>query len=606
MKLVEKKHFKEVEPVETIERLKKILNQYGIELEEKWAETSLADTYSLRLDVKGTETGTNGKGLTRELARASAYGEFFERFQNRALGTFTVKEDANYFVTKDEKIISCEDMLLNESAFLEQYLNELGLGDSSLEDKIKFFISVEIRDQLEYGLEGKYVTLPFYNVNKQMVELLPYFICKLLYSSNGMCAGNSREEALVQGISEIVERYVQKRLLLEKVCLPDIPESYLKKYPYIYERYLKIKELEGYQVYFKDCSFGGKYPVAALIIVEIDTGKYGVKLGCHPNYGIAMERTITEITQGREITDFCNMSSLDFMNRNVDEVKNIVNSFKAGMAQYPFELLGTQPSFEFVEMPCVDEMNNVQILHQYLDGFTKSGYTVYIRDESKLGFPSYQVIIPGISEIMPPSETLIRAYNTRLYLNRFLAKPELIGEKECRYIIASTKFFRGLLLEDSIGSRYSEEYDCSKLPGAGFYSDSEYLVLLCYVYLEQFYKAAMECQKILKNVKYYSGDKRQEKYHRALYHYLIAMHSMKDHSKAIAHLRIYFSDEICDQIDEYYYETKLVICKIYPSVNQLKKKLNKKDTNIENVKKVYGDMCDCVIEQNCLRGIGNN
>lgn len=600
---MEEKHFKEVNPVETVQRLKKILNRYGIEVEEKWSEKSLADTYSLRLVVKGTETGTNGKGLTRELAMASAYAEFFERYQNRALGTFAVKEQVDYFVTKDEKIVTCEELLANESVFLAQYLKKLGLGNSSREDKIKYFNSVEIRDRLDYGLEGEYVSLPFYNVNKKKVELLPYFICKLLYSSNGMCAGNSREEALVQGISEIVERYVQKKLILEKPSLPDIPESYLKKFPYIYERYLKIKEIEGYQVYFKDCSFGGKYPVAALIIVENDTGNYGVKLGCHPNYGIAIERTITEITQGREITDFCNLSSLDFLNRHVDETKNIVNSFKVGMAQYPFELLGIEPTFEFVEMACVDEMDNVQLLQQYLDRFVKNGYTVYIRDESKLEFPSYQVIIPEISEMMPPSENVIKAYNTRLYLNRYLAKPELIGEKECKYIIATTKFFRGLVFEDSLNSRYSETCDCSMLPGAEFNSDSEYLVLLCHVYLEEYNEAAMVCQKIQKNIAFYTDNEQQKKYHKALYHYLTAMYVMKEHFKAIAYLRIYFSDEICNQIDTSFCDPKQVISKLYPSVEQLKQKSNKKYVHMENIKRVYYEMCDRVIDQNKLRDI---
>lgn len=47
--------------------------------------------------------------------------------------------------------------------------------------------------------------------------------------------------------------------------------------------YSKLKENDRYEYILKDCSFGGKYPVAALIILEKNTGKYGIKLGCHPD-----------------------------------------------------------------------------------------------------------------------------------------------------------------------------------------------------------------------------------------------------------------------------------------------------------------------------------
>lgn len=603
LKLSEKWHYKELDPVVTVEKLKKILDNYGVMLEEKWMEKSSVDTYSLRLVIKGTGIGTNGKGITRELARASAYAEFFERFQNRALDSFRLKDEVDYFVARDEIVQNAKELFNNESTFLKEYMKELGLGGNSINNKIKYFSALEIRDQLEYGLKGRYVTLPFFNVKKKMIEYLPYSICKLVYSSNGMCAGNSREEALVQGISEIIERYVQKKLLIEKPVLPDIPESYLKKYTYIYERFLKMREIKGYQVYFKDCSFGGRYPVAALIIVEDDTGNYGVKLGCHPNYGIAMERMITEITQGQEITDFCKLSRLDFANKGVEGAKNIVNSFKAGIAQYPYQLLGREPSFEFKEITYTEDLDNVQLLHNYLKSFSENGYTVYIRDESKLGFPSYQIIIPGISEVMVPTVDTIKAYNTRLYLNKFLANPELIREKECRCFIATMKFFNGLVLEDSISSRYSERYDCCKLPGAELESSNEYFLLLCFVYLQQYDEAAGMCGRILENItKFFSGDL-QLKYHRGLYHYLIAMDNLKDHSETMKYLNIYFSNDICKKIDDLYNNPKQVFKKIYPSLEQLPEKYSKNDENIRNVNKMYGEMCHIIINQNQLAEI---
>ena len=109
-------------------------------------------------------------------------------------------------MTKDEVIKNGEELICDNTEFINQYMNMIGLGDESIQNKIKWLETREIRDRLEYGLDKEYVTLPYFNAYNNSVEYLPYSICKMLYSSNGMCAGNSIEEALVQGISEIIER----------------------------------------------------------------------------------------------------------------------------------------------------------------------------------------------------------------------------------------------------------------------------------------------------------------------------------------------------------------------------------------------------------------
>ena len=82
MSELQKRRYKEVLPEKTVERLKRLLNDLGIEVEEQWIDTSSVGTYSLRINVKGTNIGQNGKGMTKEYAMASGYAEFFERFQN--------------------------------------------------------------------------------------------------------------------------------------------------------------------------------------------------------------------------------------------------------------------------------------------------------------------------------------------------------------------------------------------------------------------------------------------------------------------------------------------------------------------------------------------
>ena len=59
-----------------------------------------------------------------------------------------------------------------------------------------------------------------------------------------MCAGNTKEEALVQGLAEIIERYVMKKIMIEKPALPDVPDDYIHKYPRIYELLKKTREMK--------------------------------------------------------------------------------------------------------------------------------------------------------------------------------------------------------------------------------------------------------------------------------------------------------------------------------------------------------------------------
>ena len=54
-------HYKEITPAETVKRLKKILSDIHIETEEQWQKESSIGTWALRVVLKGTNIGTNGK-----------------------------------------------------------------------------------------------------------------------------------------------------------------------------------------------------------------------------------------------------------------------------------------------------------------------------------------------------------------------------------------------------------------------------------------------------------------------------------------------------------------------------------------------------------------
>ena len=61
-----------------------------------------------------------------------------------------------------------------------------------------------------------YTYIPYYSVKNKEIQYIPDKLFSYLYDTNGMCAGNSKEEALIEGLSEILERYAAIKIFKEK------------------------------------------------------------------------------------------------------------------------------------------------------------------------------------------------------------------------------------------------------------------------------------------------------------------------------------------------------------------------------------------------------
>lgn len=104
-------HYKQKTPEETVQFLQDILKNMKVEVTETWQERSSIGTYALRLDFRGTKIGANGKGVSKAYAKASAYAEFFERYQNDILGPRVFfGSKFPFLMSPDEKILSSGDI----------------------------------------------------------------------------------------------------------------------------------------------------------------------------------------------------------------------------------------------------------------------------------------------------------------------------------------------------------------------------------------------------------------------------------------------------------------------------------------------------------------
>ena len=400
MSELQERRYKEVLPEKTVEKLKGLLKQLGIEVEEKWIDASSVGTYSLRVCVKGTNIGQNGKGMTKEFAMASGYAEFFERFQN---GMFRFRlekptKELPFTYAPDERTLSIEELMNKENSFLDNIVEANGHGKDTKEEQIKYIKHVLNQDTILVEKED-YLSLPYYSVKNSNITYVPERLFSYTCNSNGMCAGNSKEEALIEGLSEIFERYAGIEIFKRKLTLPEIPESYIDKFPKVKQMVEKLKKNEKYYFRLVDCSFGGKYPVAGLYIIDKNTGKFGFKLGAHPDYGIAMERCFTEASQGRDIYEYAETCLFDFYDGEDSKNRSFTEFIYGDFSAVPYQILGKKLDYEFTEMPDVSNLDNKEILRRMVKTILDEGKDILIRNVTSLGFPAFRIIVPGMSEI---------------------------------------------------------------------------------------------------------------------------------------------------------------------------------------------------------------
>ncbi len=558
MSMLKEMRYKDESPERTVKRLKEILKKNGIEVEENWKKKSSIGTYSLRLCIKGTNLGQNGKGMTKDFATASAYAEFFERYQNGIL-VFRQEKPTREFpfvYAPDEKNLSASELAQNSNAFLDRLYNEEKQGNESKE----YFLKELLGENSQIIDVNNHISLPYYSVKNKKITYLPHIISCHLCTTNGMCAGNTPEEAMIEGICEILERYVSMKLIYDKICLPEIPAEYISKFPRVKEMVDKIKSNKDYICKVVDCSLGGKYPVAGLIVIKKNTGKFGFKLGAHPDYGIAMERCFTEAAQGMDIYEYATGCLFDFKNEDIFKDENVREFVNSNVATIPYEVFGKECDYEFTEMKDVSDLNNREILNQLIKSILNEGYDILIRDVSYLGFPSYRIIISGMTEITHSKmagrfsmfeeiEYLLKDFN-RINLKN-IDKVIEIMEKQI-YEVGFSSLYTFLNVKDF-----------RILPCENIGYGAKYFLALCYIMNMQYDKAEEILEEIIYIAESLIPDKLKVMLIRAVYYYASAMNKIKNHEKVIYYINMLFDESVTTIIDDNFKDREKILLKNY-------------------------------------------
>jgi len=390
---------------ETIAKLSGILANLGMQVEIASWRNIVPNVWSLHLrDVQSALCFTNGKGATKEAALASALGEFIERLNcNFFYNDQYWGEDignAAFVHHPDERWFQPgpKDALPRE--ILDRHCRKIYDPEGELR-------ASHLHDTNSGNVARGICALPFVRQSDGEVVYFPSNLIENLYLSNGMSAGNTLAEAQVQCLSEIFERAVKREILEGELALPDVPEAVLARYPAIVEG-IRGLEAQGFPVLVKDASLSGEFPVMCVTLMNPRTGGVFASFGAHPRLEIALERSLTELLQGRSFEGLNDLPQPTFESQALMEPNNFVEHFidSSGLVSWRFFSARADHDFVDWDFSHEGEDSTAQEAATLFGILAERDLEAYMAVYEELGAPACRILVPGYSEIYPVEDLI--------------------------------------------------------------------------------------------------------------------------------------------------------------------------------------------------------
>jgi len=390
---------------QTIANMSGILAGLGMKIEIASWRNLVPNVWSLHIrDAHSPMCFTNGKGASKESALASALGEFIERancnhFYN---DQFWGEEIANaaFVHYPSERWFKPGKKDALPKGLLDDYCLEIYNPDGELRGS-------HLYDTNSGNTERGICALPYVRQSDGETVYFPTNLIDNLFLSNGMSAGNTLAEAQVQCLSEIFERAVKREILEGEIALPDVPAEVLVNYPGILAGIAEL-ENQGFPVLVKDASLGGEFPVMCVTLMNPRTGGVFASFGAHPSLEVALERSLTELLQGRSFEGLNDLPRPTFESNAVTEPNNFVEHFIDSSGVVSWRFFSAKADYDFVEWDFSGKGENsnadeAATLFGILEAMGKEAYmAVY----DQLGATACRILVPGYSEIYPVDDLI--------------------------------------------------------------------------------------------------------------------------------------------------------------------------------------------------------
>ena len=338
---------------------------------------------------------SNGKGETELAARASGYGEFLERLSTHYFWTHfhlgATRANRPFVHYPQERWFAPEEDGAWPAGLLNEQLHAFYNPDSEIDGEV-------LVDLNSGNVERGICALPYTRLSDGAPTYIPVNIIGNLYVSNGMAAGNTMMEARTQALSEIFERSIKYRVISEGLCLPEVPDEVVARFPNIAKGIKGLRDA-GFGILVKDASLGGLYPVMNVTLLHPkDQGVFS-SYGAHPRFEIALERAMTELLQGRALSSLEGFSEPGFDMNEINAVANLEIHFVDSSGVISWNFLGDTPDFPFADW---NFSNTTEEDYNWLvDAIHGEGKQIYVSDFCEQGAYSCRILVPGMSEIYP-------------------------------------------------------------------------------------------------------------------------------------------------------------------------------------------------------------
>ena len=385
---------------QTIADMTAILADLGMKIEISSWRNIVPNVWSLHIrDAASPMCFTNGKGASKESALCSALGEFIERlncnffYNDQFLGEEIANSEFVHY--PNEKWFQLTD----DDSLPEGILDDYTLSIYNPEDEL---CGSHLIDTNSGNIERGICSIPYVRQSDGETVYFPSNLIENLFLSNGMSAGNNFAEAKVQCLSEIFERAVKRQIIEQEIVLPDLPEEVLAKYPGIVAG-IKGLEEQGFPVVVKDASLGGQFPVMCVTLMNPKTGGVFASFGAHPSFEVALERSLTELLQGRSFEGLNDVPKPTFNSMAVSEPENFVEHFIDSTGKISWRFFSAKHDYDFVEW---DFSGTNEEETASLFGILKDlGKEAYIAEFSDLG-TACRILVPDYSEVYPVEDLI--------------------------------------------------------------------------------------------------------------------------------------------------------------------------------------------------------
>ncbi len=358
-------------PEETVKRFKAKLNRIDLDILK---DTIRIDNGRLNIPIYFSTCGKDaaaiigtkkqmGKGGTPNQAEASAVMELAERF---SFFSFAANP---------------ENFLIDTHQNVKEEAIPFDLIAKSVHDESD---DLKISRKIFENLPLKWTR--GYNLTREKEVLIPFDWFFSINEFNGPSAGNCIEEALIQGICEIVERHTSSIVSHQKLKVPAIRPTSASD-PLVVEMLAKYKKA-GINLFLSDFSLDTGIPTVGVLAYDPATFPYLSEIvwtaGTTPNPQKALSRALTEVAQ---LAGDFNTGS-NYVASGLPKFKNIA---EAGYIMQPGREINIQ------ELPDISNSNLKTEVLNCISALASNKMEVLSINtiHSHLEIPAFYTIIPG-------------------------------------------------------------------------------------------------------------------------------------------------------------------------------------------------------------------